>query len=466
MIRKMGIMDNIIFVANCDLSEHDSLEGLFGLIKKTADDIALIKPEPEVYAFSALYNLFAAQKDNLSEKDAARLDYWKNEKEFIDFSDRQTDAFNESFRRKLTAEKYFFLLKNHLERMDVVASGFQNWLGVGRDILTRDASSAAEITQKINQHQSGITQMKSVIKSTLDGAVGKLKKDLRKDVDRFFDLRDSDLINRIFDYIRGYSVTIEQSGDQLRATGFSNTLYYTFQEFKQGLDTFMTENINPDIIRFIKETEKKIEEQMMLIGKPYDGLIQEAIAEYNDTMKSYGLNLGKRVQSLDLPDISTIKDMAGLSLPPAGTTLHYSAKIQSEAIMRLGFYRVIGLIRKVFKRPGRDKTRESFSALKDGIRRLKRETEKSIISHFKDYRENIKFQYLFKLVDAEADALYETLLDRFQAYVADLSKLVEGIEGHTEGKADATALLLEMEAASKNVQKRVEETRTRINQAV
>lgn len=466
MIRKMGIMDNIVFVINCDLSEHDSFEELSGLIQKTTDEIGLIKPAPEIYTLSALHNLFSSQKNRLSEKDSARLNQWNNEKDLVDFSLRQTELFNSSFYRKLTSEKYFLLLKNHLERMDVVASGFQNWLGVSMNILAKDADSAAEITQKVKQHQTGISQMKSVIKSTLDGAVAKLKKDLRKDVDRFFDLRDSDVINRIRDYIDGYGITYEQSGDQLRATGFSNTLYYTFQEFKQGLDAFMTENINPDIIRFIREIENKTEEQMVFIGKPYDGLINEALAEYNDTMKKYGLSLSDRVHSMDLPDISTIKNLSGLSLPSAGAMLHYSAKIQSEAIMRLGFYRVVGLIRKVFKRPGRDKTRESFSALKDGVKRMKRETENSIISHFKDYRENIKFQYFFKLVDAEANALYEVLLDRFQGYVTDLSKLVEGIENHRENKGGAGDLLQELESTSRNIQESIQRARSAISRAV
>ncbi len=466
MIRKMGIMDNIIFVINCDFSEHDSLEELSGLVQKIKDEIALIKSEPEVYAFSALYHLFKSQRSRLPEKDADRIGHWEKEGSLIELSRRQFEAFNVSLRKKLTSEKHFLLLKNHLERMSVIASGFKGWIGVSRDLLNRDSNSAGEITEKVKQHQKRITQLESVIKNTLDGAVEKLKKDLKKDVDRFFDTRDSDVINRIIDYIHGYSISYESNGDQLRSAGFTNTLYYIFQEFKQGLDTFMTEIINPEIIRFIKELEKKTEEHMMLIGKPYDGLIQEAITEYNDTMQNFGISLGQEVQPLEIPNISTIKNISGLTLPSAGATLHYSTKIKTEAIMRLGFYRVFGFIRKVIRRSGRDKTHESFAALKDGVKRMKRETEKSIISHFMDYRENIKFQYIFKLVDAVSNALFEALLDRFQTYVTDLSRLVEGIEGHKEGKDGATGLLEEMESVSFNIQERIRQIRNKISQEV
>jgi GTPase SAR1 family protein len=466
MIRKMGIMDNIIFVINCDFSEHESLEEFSGLVKKIEDEISLIKSDPEAYTFSALYHLFKSQRTELSEKEVDRLRHWEKERSLIEFSHQQFEAFTLSLRKKLTSEKHFLLLKNHLERMAVIASGVKAWTGVTRDILTRDVNDAAEITQRVKEHQVKITQLESVIKNTLDGAVERLKKDLKNDVDRFFDTRDSEVINRIFDYIQSYSITHESNRDQLKLIGFTTTLYHIFQDFKQGLDTFMTENINPEIIRFMKELEKKIEEQMMLIGKPYDGLIQEALAEYSITMQNYSISLGDQLPPLEIPGISTIKNISGLWLPPAGATLHYSTKIKTEAIMRLGFYRVIGVIRKIFRRSDRDRNRESFAALKDGEKRMKRETENSIISHFKDYRENIKFQYVFKLVDAVSTAIFEALLDRFQTYVTDLSKMVEGIQGHKEGKHGATDVLEEMEMVSTKIQAQIRQTRDKISQAL
>ena len=56
---------------------------------------------------------------------------------------------------------------------------------------------------------------------------------------------------------------------------------------------------------------------------------------------------------------------------------------------------------------------------------MKRETERSIVSHFKDYKENIKFQYLFRLADAISENIHQTLLERFKGYDTDLSKIVE-----------------------------------------
>ena len=46
MIKKMGIMDNILFVINCDFSEHESIEDLNALIEKVKEELSLIKPAP------------------------------------------------------------------------------------------------------------------------------------------------------------------------------------------------------------------------------------------------------------------------------------------------------------------------------------------------------------------------------------------------------------------------------------
>jgi len=45
-----------------------------------------------------------------------------------------------------------------------------------------------------------------------------------------------------------------------------------------------------------------------------------------------------------------------------------------------------------------------------------------------DYKENFKYQYLFKLVDAVSGNLYEVLVDRTRAFTGNLSDLSVLIE--------------------------------------
>ena len=93
----MGILDNILFVINCDFSEHESIKELQALVNKVQEELNLIKPDPEVYTFSALFNLFSSQLINLSEKDQLRMLQWKTEEELTDFSISETEQFESAF---------------------------------------------------------------------------------------------------------------------------------------------------------------------------------------------------------------------------------------------------------------------------------------------------------------------------------------------------------------------------------
>ncbi|MBW2572846.1 MAG: dynamin family protein [Deltaproteobacteria bacterium] len=165
IIKKMGIIDNIIFVINCDFSEHESINDLKSLIENVKEELAIIKPSPEIYSLSALFNLFKAQRANLSQKDRLRLEQWEKEPELTAFSDSEAARFESSFYNRLTKGSYSLLLKNHLERLRIVSFGMERLIYFNQNMLTRDAHSANEIVEKIKKHQEGMRQIELVIKN-------------------------------------------------------------------------------------------------------------------------------------------------------------------------------------------------------------------------------------------------------------------------------------------------------------
>jgi hypothetical protein len=72
MIKSMRIMDNFLFVLNCDFSEHQSVENMKNLAEKVKEEISAIKPVQEIYSFSALYNLFKTINKNLPQKHSGK----------------------------------------------------------------------------------------------------------------------------------------------------------------------------------------------------------------------------------------------------------------------------------------------------------------------------------------------------------------------------------------------------------
>jgi hypothetical protein len=163
--------------------------------------------------------------------------------------------------------------------------------------------------------------------------------------------------------------------------------------------------------------------------------------------------------------MESIIKTSGVSPPPLVAAMHYSAKVRTEAIMRLGFYRTLKNVKSLFKKSSEPKGEQVLKALDNAARRIKRETEKSVVFNLKDYRENLKFRFLFKLVDATSEGFAQAVLDRFQAYFSDLSATVEGISTNKKDKTRAAEILDNMDQACQALIARVDGVREEIEQA-
>jgi GTPase SAR1 family protein len=465
MIKKMGILDNILFVINCDFSEHDSMEELEILVGKVKEELALIKPDPEVYAFSALFNLFSSPQLTLSEKDQLRMLQWKAEEKLTDFSVRETMRFQSAFDLKFSGGRGAVLLQNHLERLSVVLSGMDNWIGINRDVLARDSESTREMKQKLKTHQERVDQMKAVLKTTISGAVAKIKKKLNVEVNRFFDVHSGDIIKKIFTFIKDYKGLTQPVKGKADLPGVSRTMYLGYQDFKQSLDKFITEEINPEVIRFVKVQEKEIGTYFETITSPYNAMLSDAYDEYIRMMKKLGVSLNLEAQpKIALPDMVAQLQQSGLNPPKLVTTMHYSARIKTVAILRLGVYSLQRNIKKILKKPA-DKRAEVFrQALRSGTQQMKRETLKSVVEQLKDFRENLKFAFLLKLVEKFAENLSDLMIDHFQLFFTDLSAVADRLDSTKADRQHILKILEEMNQQAAEIKGSIGHLRRRIEQ--
>ena len=466
MIKKMGIMDNIVFVVNCDLSEHDAIDDLQNLLDRIRDEIAMIKPDPDVYCFSALYNLFSAIDDQLSDKDRIRYDYWKTDRELIEFSNTNFSGFEDMFYENLARKRYALLLQNHIERLGVILTGASDWIGLNRDVLNNDADSAALMLKKIESHQKRLNQIKTSVKNTLSGAVPEIRKEIQREVHRFLDAQTGPVAEDLRHFIRSYMPATEKFQSNPESSDFSQDLYLLFQDFKQALDAHISEVINPGVLRFVQEREKQIESYFEALIIPFESMIEEAHEEFNGLMGRNGSNPApKKRPPKTGPRMESILKTSGVNPPPMVAALQYSAKVRTEAVMRLGFYRALKNVKTLFKKKSEPKGKQKLKALDTAARRIKRDTEKSVVHNLKDYRENLKFRFLFKLIDATSEGFAQAVLDRFQAHFSDLAANVEGISTNKNNKNRAVKILDKMDQACQELNERVNGVREEIEQA-
>ena len=186
MIRKMGILEAVVFVVNCDFSEHESLADLTDGIRKIEADLRLICSEPRVFTFSALFLLMSQIKSDLSSRDQDRYQHWLRESEMVDLAAQEQTRLDQFLDQQINRERSRLLLKNHLERLEIVASGIGHWIDFNRDLLTRGANGAQALADRAHHQRGRLDRLKQTVKSALDGALNQVKRDLKSAIDRFF----------------------------------------------------------------------------------------------------------------------------------------------------------------------------------------------------------------------------------------------------------------------------------------
>jgi hypothetical protein len=465
MIKKMGIMDNILFVVNCDFSEHESMDELQRLIGKVREELALIKPDPDVYTFSALFNLFSSPRLDLSAKDRLRMQQWETEAEMTELSSSETLRFRSTFDHKLSSRRDSILLKNHLERLSIILSGMENWIGINQDILARDSQSAQELMHKLKRHQQGIDQTKTVLKTTISGAVTKIKKKISVDVNRFFDVHSGKIIKMIFQFIKNYKGLTKTVKGKADLAGVSRTMYLGYQDFKQSLDKFITEDINPEVIRFVKMQQKEIARNFETITRPYQSMLSDAHDQYVRMMKKLGVSLNIEDQPLiEIPDIDVLIQQSELNPPKLAATMRYSAKIKTAAILRLGVFSLQRNLKKILKRPASKRAEVVRQALRGGTQQMKKETLKSVVEQLNDYRENLKFAFLLKLVESSAENFSALMLDRFQLFFTDLAAVADRLDSTKTDKQRTSKILKDMNHSIAEVKESIGHLRRRVEQ--
>ncbi len=464
MIKKMGLMENIFFVVNCDFNEHEDLEDLKALLTRIREELGVMKPDPDIFTFSTLFDLFRKLRASLSEKDRLRLDSWESESELKEFSDAEHTRFESDLGKKLTRDRFALLLKNHVERLSVMASGLRDWVTINSDILSKSADDAHAIADKIKAEQLQMDQVRAMIKDTLAGASEKTKRELEKDINSFLDVPFGEVIKDIQAFVRGYSVDTRNKVEDLDGMGFSATLYTVFQEFKHALDVFMTETINPKLVHFIRQGEKKINGLLANVAGTYDAMVQDSFQRYESTLRNLGVQLAERTSGGGLSfNVETLKRTAGLTVPPLVSSLKYTNQLRTEAIVRLGFYNLVKAVKKLFKRQIQNEKEGEIAALRDGVKRIKRETERSLVFHLNDYRENLKYQYVFKLVDVASANLYDLLVDRFQAFTIDISDMMNLAGKEHEVKEEALRGLAALDQSITELQGRIGDVKKRMS---
>ncbi|MFP4572562.1 MAG: dynamin family protein [Desulfobacterales bacterium] len=440
IIKQIGGMENVVFVVNFDFNEHENLADLERVNGKIKEDLSLVTDSSAVYTFSSLHALFKSIGGRLPEKDKARFSQWEAEAGMAEFSIKEKSRFQKDFQYMITEQRYGILLRNQLQRLCTTAEDLRHWLELNHEIFSADSAGTDALMKRIKQQQKKTEKIRTMINSTISGASQQLKKEMKSAADRFFDIRHGEVVPGIMDFISAYSISYDRYRTAISENGFAETLFAVFQDFKQQLDRYIAETVNPKLFRFARENEEYIKDYFESIAAPYETMIRDALQEFQEKPEN---KKEPDTQGQNRPPISldAVKKTYTIEIPDATATLAYSRGLKTEAFMKLSYFRFLYWVKQIAKRSKSGKSAD-LSALKSGVARMKRETRDSIVYHFKNYRENLKFQYLISIVDSVASETNDWLVYRFQTYSTDFAKIRE-IAGKDRGEREKSLEIID-----------------------
>ena len=204
---------------------------------------------------------------------------------------------------------------------------------------------------------------------------------------------------------------------------------------------YINEEVNLHIIQYIREKEseimKKFEEQTHLY-----------LTMMRQLFETYYAEIGQLVEGVSRPaaeEFTLSKKGPNLKLPLFSVTVSYQSTTRAQILLLVGVQKAVAgarnLARKVLKKKeGGNGAVESFEK---GMGVIKKSASQVVSEQVLDYKENLKYGYVLKLIDLIGENLYQQMDQYVGGSLVDLQDLLHMAETEKQKQNETSELLTE-----------------------
>jgi GTPase SAR1 family protein len=424
IIKQLGLIENILFVNNCDLTEHENLSDLVHIESRIRHELEFLTPEPLVYSFSALLTLFQTIGSRLPKRDAKRLTLWIDDKKMMDYCNANCLSFHQELAYLLEKKFFDLLLSNHLERIRMMVDEMNKKADIVFGVLCADMAGEKKTRGHLKEISENASRLKSIVDNSIQGAVGGLVKEIQLNLKKAF-ARDSVHIGKqVRNFIQQTPIDVAPYRSLIKESGFKQILYLMFQDFKQKIDLFVLEQIAPELKKLIEAQESRIFAyfQSLLNSYQIDFLKLRVPGESKNNFSPGQFSqqvsdqlLKKDPGFIKAVDIQGIKKILGLELPETIFTPQYTTKMRANALTGLGLQSIAQFISALLNKQSRFSFTPGFD--KAAIR-IKKESLISIQHQINAYHDQLNTLYFIPLIQAITRDFKDKIHQRFALYAS------------------------------------------------
>jgi hypothetical protein len=457
-LKRMGLMPHILALLNLDLGEHTSYAEVVKIRDRVAQELSAWQPDPRVYAFSALKVLLdrrRARGESLDPREAAVLHVWATDPDSAAFSEAEAARFEHDLKAALGDLRTRRLAGGSLAQVQMVARGLREQLELTGDLLSRGLDAIKELETRLEARRQPLHATMATLSQTLEGAGHRLKKALRSRVDSLLDRHSGQVGKDLGEFIRNFTPDWDALAPPSGAPAFRPALYQLFQDFAKALAHHVTGEVNIALVEFIREREEWLRIELAHLWQPLFLALQEALTLYY-----------REIADLGLPAAAPTLEAAptprpqGLEVPLLNLEVVPDWRFAREVWLRSGMgvlgrawdfvKRRLGLAGEV------DPRRQLLRDLERALAALKDWLQEEVAVQILNYREGLKFQYFFPLVDRWLKLQEASLDDTLGSLLGSLTGAAEAMHLAEEERAARRRRLDELIPLARRIEGRLE----------
>jgi len=409
-IQRLGLMGNVLFINNCDLSEHETIDDIRHIETGILKELGYLISQPRVFTLSALFNLFE-RTTRLDKKSAARLELWKADSAMAGYCRENTTRFLSVYHCLIQGQRYQLLYANPLERIRMTAHELKQTCDLVSDLLETESKDQAHAKARMAGVEENARRLKVIVDNSIQGAVSGLTREIGANLRQAFVKGRANINKKLGDFIMAASMDVAPYRAGVKETGFKQILYLMFQDFNRQLDRFVVEKIGPEVTGLVAVQEKRIEEYF-----------QALLDSYQIDLPALNTGMEKQMDSQDqwlagsgikAVDIKAVKQILGIRVPRPVFSARYSTRIQANALTDFGVYSLVLFLSALMNR------HVSFSftpGLNKAAEKIKKQSLIMMRQQIQSYHTTLEQDYFFPLIEAVTRDFNDKIINRFSRY--------------------------------------------------
>ena len=236
---------------------------------------------------------------------------------------------------------------------------------------------------------------------------------------------------------------------------FRPVLYQLFQEFAKALAHHVTAEVNITLVEFIREQEEWLRQELARLWQPLFLTLEEALALYYREIADLGL-----AAAAPTLEASAVARPQGLDLPLLSLEVAPDWRFAREVWVASGLGvlgRAWDAIKRRLKLAGEvDPRRQLLRDLERALAALKTWLGSELEGQLLNYREGLKFQYFFPLVDQWLKQQEASLEDTLGSLLGSLSGAAEAMHLEEAERTERRRRLEQLIPVARRIEARLE----------